>query len=118
MTTKKPTETAHRQARDLAYDAMESYDPKEAVRLCRKAIELDPRCVDALIIMAGVVDDLDERAQNLARVVQIAEEDLGGERGLEENKGYFWGMLETRPYCGRGRILLKRCMRQGRPTQP
>jgi|GEM_PF-5887360 len=56
MATGKPTESAIRQARDLAYDAMESYNPKEAIRLCRKAIELDPRCVDALVIMAGALE--------------------------------------------------------------
>lgn len=115
MATKQPTESAHRQARDLAYQAMESYDPEEAVRLCAKAIELDPRCVDALVIMAGVFDDLDERAYDLARVVQVAEEDLGGESYLKENKGHFWGLLETRPYM-RARSYLAQTLHEAGKT--
>lgn len=39
---------------------MESYDPKEAIRLCTKAIELNPCCVDALVMLAAVFDDLDK----------------------------------------------------------
>lgn len=98
MSGKQPIELARRQARDLAYKAMESRDPEEAVRLCTEAIDLDPRCVDALVLMAGVFDDLSERAYHLARAVQIARDDLGGESYMEENRGHFWGLLETRPY--------------------
>lgn len=87
-----------RQAQDLAYLAMSEPDPEEAARLCTQAIELDPRCVDALILMAGVYDDLNARAHYLSQVVEIAEEDLGGEDYFKENQGYFWGLLETRPY--------------------
>lgn len=98
MKADKQNESVRRQAQDLAYKAMESYDFREAVRLSTKAIELDPRCVDALTILAGTIDDPDERAHRLSEVIQIAEENLGGKRYFEENKGYFWGMVETRPY--------------------
>lgn len=94
MKNEKPIESARRQAQDMAYKAMQTRDPEEAVRLCTRAIEIDPRCVDALVIMAGVFDNLDERACHLSHVVQIAKEDLGGERYMEENKGHFWGIVE------------------------
>lgn len=95
---KKAAKEARHQAQDLAYQAMESRDPNLVVRLCTRALELDPRCVDALIMMIGSFDDPVERARRLAQVVRIAEEDLGGESYLEENRGHFWGRLETRPY--------------------
>mgnify|MGYP001584073609 CR=1 FL=1 len=48
MADEKPTESARHQAQDLAYKAMGARDPEEAIRLCVKAIEIAPRCVDAL----------------------------------------------------------------------
>jgi tetratricopeptide (TPR) repeat protein len=94
----KTTDQTRRKAQELAYRAMESYDPKEVLRLCQEAVQIDPRCVDALVLMAGAFEDPEERVVHMARVVQIAEEDLGGEGFFRESKGYFWGMLETRPY--------------------
>lgn len=51
-----PTELARRQAQDLAYRAMETRDPEEAVRLCAKAIEHAPRCVDALVLLGDAAE--------------------------------------------------------------
>lgn len=94
----KTTDQNRRKAQELAYQAMESYDPEKALSLCLEAVKIDSRCVDALVLMAGTFEDREERVLHLARVVQIAEEDLGGEDFFRENKGYFWGLLETRPY--------------------
>ncbi len=98
MVNKHTSESDRQQAQDLAYKAMSTQSPEEAVRLCTQAIELDPRCVDALTLMAGAYEKLDEQIRHLSRVVQIAEEDLGGEGYFEENEGHFWGLIETRPY--------------------
>jgi tetratricopeptide (TPR) repeat protein len=110
MTTKEPAISARRQAQDLAYTAMESYDPKKAIRLCAKAIEIDPRCVDALTL-ASQAFDVDERVLRLEHAVEIAAEDLGGQNYLEENKGHFWRLLETRPYM-RARSYLAATLRE------
>ncbi len=97
MVTRTSTESVRHQAQDLAYKAMGARDPEETLRLCKKALEIDPRCVDALVIMAGEFGT-DERIAHLACVVKIAEEDLGGNSYFDENRGHFWGLLETRPY--------------------
>ena len=114
MANKKTTESARHRAQDLAYKAMESYDSEEVLRLCNKAIEIDPRCVDALTLVSGAFD-INERVLHLAQVVQIAEEDLGGNSYLEENKGHFWGLLETRPYM-RARSYLAQTLHEAGET--
>lgn len=85
-------------AQDLAYQAMESDDPKEAVWRAKQAVELDPDCMDALIIL-GVHDskDLDDCIGKLKKAVEAGERSLGSDF-FEENKGHFWGITETRPY--------------------
>src|SRR5438105_12405922 len=39
-------------AQDLVYDAMEAATPDRALQLARRALELNPRCVDALMMVA------------------------------------------------------------------
>jgi len=90
--------TASEKAQELAYQAMESDNINTAVELAMKAVELDRRCVDALIILAHAgSDSQDELIENLAKTVLTGEEALG-EGFFEENAGHFWGILETRPY--------------------
>ena len=111
MAADNPNESARRQAQDLAYKAMDTRNPEEAMRFCARAIDMDPRCVNALVMMAGTLDDLDKRADHLSCVVRIAEEDLGGRSYLKENRGRFWGLLETRPYM-RARTYLAETLSQ------
>ncbi len=90
--------SASEKAQELAYDAMEADDPNAAVKLAMRAVELDRRCVDALIILAHAgSDSQDELIENLAKTVLTGEEALG-EGFFEENAGHFWGILEARPY--------------------
>jgi tetratricopeptide (TPR) repeat protein len=85
-------------ARDLAYQAMEEYDPVEIERLARQALSHDPACVDALRMLALVTArSARDRLALLANAVQAGERELGA-TFFEENRGHFWGILETRPY--------------------
>lgn len=87
-----------RRAQELVYDAWEAPDRKTEVRLAREALRLDPRCVDALHILAEAPGRRDEeQIAELRRIVQIAEADLGVQ-GVKEWRGHFWGVLATRPY--------------------
>jgi tetratricopeptide (TPR) repeat protein len=106
--------SASEKAQELAYDAMEADDIKTAVILAMQAVELDRRCVDALVILAhGGSESQDELIENLEKTVWIGEQALG-EDFFDENRGHFWGLMETRPYmrarqeladllCGAGR---------------
>ena len=90
--------TASEKAQELAYQAMDSDNINTAVELAMQAVELDRRCVDALVILAhGGSQSQDELIENLEKTVWIGEQALG-EDYIEENRGHFWGILETRPY--------------------
>lgn len=106
------------QAQELAYDAMEASDPAEAADLARKALALDPDCTDALYTLAlNAATSRREQIECLERAVAGAERNLGGPRYFEENRGHFWGLLETRPYM-RVRAALADILRgEGRLTE-
>ena len=89
--------SAKQQAQDLAYQAMEAFGGT-AIRLAREALQLDADCVDARLLLANA--DARSPTELVALVRQAVE---AGERSLgkeffEENRGHFWGMIETRPY--------------------
>ncbi len=85
-------------AQDLAYRAMEEKGPFEARALARRAVKLDPDCVDALAVLASIEAGTDdERIELTMRAVEAGERSLG-EEFFKENRGRFWGIVETRPY--------------------
>jgi len=86
------------EAQELAFAAMEARTNAEARKLARRALKLDPDCVDALVLLA----DLDARSraahiEALRAAVAAGERSLG-QQFMRENKGHFWLMLDTRPY--------------------
>ena len=77
---------------------MEATSEAEARKLAKRALKLDPNCVDALVVMT----DLDARSTQaiiagLQNAVAAGERALGA-RFIKENTGHFWGLLDTRPY--------------------
>ena len=85
-------------AQDLTYDALETDNPDEALRLVHEALELDPDCTDAQRLMVALLPASTENRLHLMReVVENAERALGASF-IEENTGHFWGMVSTRPY--------------------
>src|SRR5262249_40949250 len=91
--------TAQDRAQKLAYDAMEAADPDRAAALARQALALDPECSDALYVLAlNAAGSRQEQVNLLEQAVAAAERRLGGQSYFEENRGNFWGILETRPY--------------------
>ncbi len=98
------------QAQELAFDAMEAGSAEQARELAQRALAIDPDCVDALVVMT----DLDARAEReaiagLKKAVEAGERSLGPDF-FRENKGAFWGILETRPYM-RARVHLAELLR-------
>jgi tetratricopeptide (TPR) repeat protein len=85
-------------AQQIAFDAMEADSEVEARKLAKRALRLDPDCVDALVLM----NDLDastrkQRVEGLKKAVEVGERVLGA-KFIQENKGDFWLLLETRPW--------------------
>lgn len=93
-------DTTRFEAQELMWDAMEVvYDDQEkAARLCRRALKINPNCVDALSMLAEIkcertVDYVDE----MRRAIDAGRRDLGP-KFFKECKGEFWGLIETRPF--------------------
>ena len=86
------------QAQELAYEAMEARTDKQARRLVQQALALDPDCVDALLLLAEMGAATPEALMTaLEKAVAAGERSLGA-AFFAENKGYFWGIAQTRPY--------------------
>ena len=86
------------EAQDLAFDAMEAESEAEARKLAKRALKLDPDCVDALVLLTSLdARSAKEAITGLQKAVAAGERSLGA-KFIEENKGHFWLILETRPY--------------------
>ncbi len=87
-----------RQAQALMYRAWEETNPARRLSLAHEALATSPDCADAYVLLA------EEQADTLARAADTYRQGVeAGERALgpayfEENRGHFWGLLETRPY--------------------
>lgn len=86
------------QAQEIMYAAWDEQNPATRINLAHQAIALSPNCADAYVLLA------EDEADTLGRVLTYYRKGVeAGERALgeeffTENEGYFWGMLETRPY--------------------
>jgi tetratricopeptide (TPR) repeat protein len=84
-------------AQDLMYEAFEAQGARR-VALAREALAISPDCADAYLLLA------EETASSLEEGLELLEQGAAaGERALgpepfEEDVGYFWGLIETRPY--------------------
>lgn len=97
---KFPERSESQKAQELAYDAMEymHHDNDKVVKLCKEALQLCPDCVDAQTMMADIESELGiDYIDAMKKTVESGRRDLG-EAAFEEDKGYFWGLLETRPF--------------------
>jgi len=85
-------------AQELAFDAMEAGSAAEMRKLAKRALRLDPDCVDALALLTGLdAHSPREAIEGLQKAVAAGERSLGATY-IRENKGHFWGLIETRPW--------------------
>lgn len=101
----KRTKKSH--AEDLVYEAYE-LPPSKGKKLIKKALELDPNNVEAYNYLAGLEKDLNKAIQLYEKAVKVGEKTLG-KKFFKEEKGHFWGMVQTRPYM-RAKISLAGCL--------
>lgn len=85
------------EAQELAYRALEATSRKRALAFAQQALAKDPDCVDALVAVAATARTLEDVVAGLEQAVQAGERSLGAQY-FEENRGDFWGLLETRSY--------------------
>ncbi|BCG57288.1 SEC-C metal-binding domain-containing protein [Paenibacillus sp. URB8-2] len=84
-------------AEELVYRAMEAGSPKSRSQLAKAALEFDPDSAGAYLILADEAENEDEARALLKAGMEAGRRELGS-AFFAENKGYFWGIPETRPY--------------------
>ena len=72
-------------------------NPKRRVQLAHDALALCPDCADAYVLLAEDASSRKEALQLYEQAVAAGERALGPE-AFQRDVGYFWGLLETRPY--------------------
>jgi tetratricopeptide (TPR) repeat protein len=93
-------------SQDLVFEAFEQTETK-GKKLVMQAIELDPNNADAYNYLASIEKDIDKAITQYEKAIKAGEKTLG-KKFFKEEKGYFWGVLETRPYM-RAKAALADC---------
>ncbi|HEY3378079.1 MAG TPA: hypothetical protein VGL77_11360 [Armatimonadota bacterium] len=94
-----PADTPQQQAEDLVYQALETHGAPR-VQLAQQALEIDPNCAEAYILLAEeTAHSLPEARDLFTKAMEAAERTLGDQYFTDpEYAGHFWGLIETRPY--------------------
>src|SRR5699024_1789994 len=83
-------------AQDLLFEAKGTSGVKRK-QLIQEALDVFPLSADAYLLLAEEEGDMDKRMKLLEQAIHVGEQDLGT-AFFKENRGYFWGIIETRPY--------------------
>ncbi len=86
------------EAQEIMYDAWEAPTRQRAVALAKKALTISADCADAYVLLAQETAKTVEEAIDLYQKGVEAGERALGKKTFKEDVGYFWGLLETRPY--------------------
>jgi tetratricopeptide (TPR) repeat protein len=96
--TGRSRQSAVIEAQEIMYDAWEASTRPRAVALAKKALAISADCADAYNLLAQeVAKSIDEAIDLYRKGVEAGERALG-KKVFKEDVGYFWGLLETRPY--------------------
>lgn len=99
-------------AQDLCFQAFDVRG-RRRVRLARQALELDPDCADAYVILAEQAGTLDDELRLYAEGVAAGQRALGADV-LAQEAGDFWAISATRPYMRSRLGLAETLVRAGR----
>jgi len=94
-------------SQDLVFEAYKQPVSKGKI-LVKQALELDPNNADAYNYLASIEKDIDKAIIMFEKAIKAGEKTLG-KKFFKEEKGYFWGMIETRPYM-RAKAGLADCL--------
>lgn len=89
---------ALQRAQELIYDAWETADPMERISIARQALKISPDCADAYSLLAEESAQTAQEALKLYVDATSAALRTLNPSVFEEDRGHFWGLIETRPY--------------------
>ncbi len=104
-------------AQELMWQAMEIIDKNEAraAALCNQALRIYPDCVDALAMLAELeCETLEDYVAAVRRAIDAGRRDLGV-KYFAASRGYFWGLIETRPFMRAMADLVFALLRWSKP---
>jgi len=84
-------------AMEKLYEAQETTGAQKREKLIKEALKIHPNSPDAYLLLANDAKSSQEYHHLVHQAVVAGKKDLGKEF-FKENKGYFWGLAETRPY--------------------
>ncbi len=105
------------EAQEIMYDAWEAPTRRHAVALARKALTISADCVDAYNLLAEETTKSLEEALVLYRKGVEAGERVLGKEAFKDEVGYFWGLVETRPYMRARAGLAQSLWETGQPEE-
>jgi tetratricopeptide (TPR) repeat protein len=94
-------------SQDLVFEAYEQPVSK-GKKLVKQALELDPNNADAYNYLASIEKNIEGAIKMFEKAIKAGEKTLG-KKFFKEEKGFFWGMIETRPYM-RAKAGLADCL--------
>ncbi|MEN6427705.1 MAG: hypothetical protein ABFE13_20310 [Phycisphaerales bacterium] len=100
-------ETFLEKAQDIVFRAYSVMGRKQ-IHMARKALEVDPNCADAYILLAERTPIQDKQLEYYRQALQAAERTIAPEV-FEKDAGHFWEVIQTRPYV-RARFRLAECL--------
>ena len=84
-------------AQELTWDAWEAETPEKKISLAKKALKIFPGCTDAYNVLAIHETSNAKAAAHYRKAIEAFHKN-NGEQFFRENSGFFWGLIETRPY--------------------
>ncbi len=100
-------ETSLEEAQDIVFRAY-SVKGRKQIHMARKALQVDPNCADAYILLAERTPARDKQLEYYTQALRAAERTLAPEI-FETEAGHFWEVVQTRPYV-RARFRLAECL--------
>jgi len=86
------------QAQALVQRARDEPSMPKARKLAEQALKLDPNCIDAMLVRAQTRKLSEKEYIEELRAAVLTGERALGEVRFREDRGRFWGLVETRPY--------------------
>jgi tetratricopeptide (TPR) repeat protein len=100
-------ETSLEKAQDIVFRAY-SLKGRRQIHMARQALQVDPDCADAYIMLAERTPLPDQQLEYFTQALRAAERTLTPEV-FAKHAGQFWKVIETRPYV-RAKFRLAECL--------
>jgi hypothetical protein len=90
--------TAEEEARAILEESDNADEPEEILEICVRALSVYPMLIEAKVTLAMVMAEDAAQAVLSLKTVIIEHENMWGREFMEEHRGHFWGVHETRSY--------------------